>query len=390
MNLEQADLLAQLSSNEPRKQVAALLHLKRACAVNPAQLVPLAPFLLQRFIVPREETTARVASSTQVSNAVTLQPTNSTAAAAKSLSEGSGPPHLVQKRLVYTMLRCVPLTGPSWVTFANCMDRDVQAAWRAAIAASDGRDTQVNFSTIELGVTVLRTVASFPWTHLQDYLKPRWDTITAILSKCPVVALQVSSLLCITALVRGGVMAGCAEDDWMREEGTLRGDLPASVTDGSSFRDALAADGASPTAEAGHRMAFVLRILHRNRFGEILRRLLVSPSAETCVEAWRLVSVMVMPHDLSLHGVRPVPPLPGWFCAALGLDDEGRRECVNRCMALPATYSQAILLPLTAMCLSSRHSAPRLFLTICDKLLFPRLHSSWCSANLAATATALL
>jgi hypothetical protein len=108
-----------------------------------------------------------------------------------------------------------------------------------------------------------------------------------------------------------------------------------------------------------------------------------------CVEAWRLAATMVIPGG-SMQTVRPATPLPPWFCAAIGIDDDGRRECLNRCLRLPGPYMQAVLAPVTAMCLSSRHASARLFLTLADRVLFPRLHSSWCCANLAATAAALL
>ena len=64
MELQQAEVLAQLSSNDPRKQVAALMLLRRDAATNPASLAPLAPFLLQRFVVPREEVAAGRAGDT--------------------------------------------------------------------------------------------------------------------------------------------------------------------------------------------------------------------------------------------------------------------------------------------------------------------------------------
>ena len=53
MELQQAEVLAQLSSNDPRKQVAGLMLLRRDSVANPASLAPLAPFLVQRFVVPR-------------------------------------------------------------------------------------------------------------------------------------------------------------------------------------------------------------------------------------------------------------------------------------------------------------------------------------------------
>ena len=303
MELEGAAVLALLTSNDERKRLLGLVTVRKQAAANGAAGASMMmPLVIQRFLAP---------------------PLTS------SQAKKGG---ILSRKIAYTLLPAAPVYGSAWVTVANAIDRDVQAATQAGEGSP---------ALGELGVYALRSVLAMPFAHLDEYVRSRWEAIVAMASHSRNTTLRLAAIDAIILAVRP----------------------PAGL-------------------ERHEQEILIQKMVSKPHFAETLRRLLTDADGEIAVRAFQLLSVMQLATNAGQHGAPTVliSPMPIWLLQALGFTQEVCQEVLHRAGRLSLKQQQCAQHTLLALCLAIvklHGSLVSILLSLSDSILHTSLHSDW-------------